>query len=141
MNLKFGRLSSTLKIKAINKDCQYLDGAPNYIRESKARNDFQKWNNTKHIKENFTERSRAREILNQENPRWGISVTTAERHKEKYGEGIHFGIVITLKEINGKNRIDDFIQQAELRGWIVNPIKIENQLDIYNKLEEDINLD
>jgi len=51
---------------------------------------------------------------------------------------ISFGVVVTLKEINGKNRIADFIQQCSLRGWLVNRVNVENLVDVHNKAEEDI---
>lgn len=43
-----------------------------------------------------------------------------------------------LKEMNGVNRTDDFIKICMARGWLVNQLDIENQLDIYAKAEEDI---
>lgn len=41
--------------------------------------------------------------------------------------------VVTLKEMNGVNRIDDFIKLCMVRGWLVNQIDVQNQIDIYNK--------
>lgn len=38
----------------------------------------------------------------------------------------------------GENRIDDFIKLCMMRGWVVNRIDVENQIDIYNKAEEEI---
>lgn len=46
--------------------------------------------------------------------------------------------VVTLKEMNGVNRIDDFIKLCMVRGWLVNEIDVQNQIDIYNKAEEEI---
>ena len=40
---------------------------------------------------------------------WGISIKTKERLEKRDGEGIKFGVVVTLKEISGVNRIDEFI--------------------------------
>ena len=45
------------------------------------------------------------------------------------------------KEINGVNRIYDFIQQCSLRGWIVTRIDVESRIDIYNAAEVDIEFD
>ena len=56
----------------------------------------------------------------------------------KNGRGLSFGVVVTLKEMYGENRIDDFIKLCMLRGWVVNRVDIENQIDIYNKAEEEI---
>lgn len=53
-------------------------------------------------------------------------------------EPLQFGVVVTLKEMNGVNRIDDFIKMCMARGWLVNQLDIENQLDVYAKAEEDI---
>ena len=67
-----------------------------------------------------------------------MSVKTIERLRRRDGDGIRFGVVVTLKEINGVNRIDDFIRQALLRGWLVNELRVETQVDIYNRLNEEI---
>ena len=69
---------------------------------------------------------------------WGLSIKTKERLKEKNGRGLLFGVVITLKEMNGENRIDDLIKLSMMRGWIVNRVDIENQIDVYNRAEEEI---
>ena len=69
---------------------------------------------------------------------WGLSIKTKERLKEKNGRGLSFGVVVTLKEMYGENRIDDFIKLCTMRGWVVNRIDVENQIDIYNKAEEEI---
>ena len=54
------------------------------------------------------------------------------------GVGIRFGIVVTLKEINGVNRIDEFIRNCNLSGWLVNELDVKNKVDIYKKLNEEI---
>lgn len=35
-------------------------------------------------------------------------------------------------------RQEDFIQQAELRGWLVNRLQVEAQVDLFNSLNEEI---
>ena len=50
-------------------------------------------------------------------------------------------VVVTLKEVNGINRIEDFIKACTLRGWIVNRIDVQNQLDIYATSQEEIQLE
>ncbi|OQO88271.1 serine protease [Enterococcus casseliflavus] len=137
LNLTFGRLTEK-GISPINNDNQNMDDAPGYIKEDSARNIFRKWDNVKHIGETFTSRKKAKSILNAANPQWGMSVKTIERLKKRDGQGIRFGVVVTLKEINGINRIDDFINQAQLRGWLVNRIQLDNKVDLYNKLTEEI---
>lgn len=52
-----------------------------------------------------------------------------------------FGIVITLKEMNGVNRIEDFMQLCMVRGWIVNRVEAKNRFDIYDRIDEDVELE
>lgn len=137
LNITFGRLDEK-GIKPINSDKQHFDDAPGYIRENSARAIFRKWDNVKYICESFTPRKQAKSILNKANPQWGMSVKTIERLRKRNGQGIRFGVVVTLKEINGVNRIDDFIKLASLRGWFANKLQIETQVDVYNKLNEEI---
>lgn len=137
MQLSLGVLDKK-GIKTINNDNQYSENAPGYVREKSARNVFRKWDNVKHLGEKFSSRKKAKPILNPSNPQWGMSVKTIERLKNGDGYGIRFGVVVTLKELNGVNRIEDFIQQAELRGWLVNRLQVEAQVDLFNSLNEEI---
>ena len=51
---------------------------------------------------------------------------------------IKFGLVVTLKEINGENRIDEFIQRCFFNQWFVEKVEVENKIELYNKAEEEI---
>ena len=53
---------------------------------------------------------------------------------------MQFGIVITLKEMYGKNRIDDFIKTCEAKGWLVNRLDVQNQLDVYIRQKKILSL-
>lgn len=141
LNITFGRLDKHGKIKAVNNDTQHFDDAPGYIKENKARKIFRKWDNIKHIQEKFTSRTRSKDVLNTSNSLWGMSIKTIERLHNKDGENIRFGAVVTLKEINGVNRIQDFIRVASTRGWIVNSLVVKKQVNIFNKLNEKIELE
>ncbi len=137
IDISFGRLSNNSKqpLKPINNNYQ-SDENGTYTWEEDARKIFRKWDNIKHIKETFTGKNRAKKAY--DTGLWGLSLKTKERLNQKHGNGLKFGIVITLKEINGKNRIEDFIRNCSLRGWIVNKIDVENKIDIYNIAEEEI---
>lgn len=37
-----------------------------------------------------------------------------------------------------ENRIDDFVKMCEAKGWLVNRLDVQNQLDIYARAEEEI---
>ena len=52
--------------------------------------------------------------------------------------GVRFGVIVTLKEINGVNRIDEFIKNCTLNGWLVNRLDIQTRIEINEKINEDI---
>ena len=72
---------------------------------------------------------------------WGLSIKTKERIKGGKDKGLQFGVVVTLKEMKGKNRIDDFIKLCMMRGWIVNRFDVEHQNDVFAKGEEKVTFD
>lgn len=135
LDIKFGRLDNNNTIKSINKNYQ-TEEYNQHIWEEDARNFFRKWDNVKHIRDTFTGKNR--ELKSYDNPLWGLSLKTKERLEERFGEGLKFGIVITLKEINGVNRIDEFIKNAQFRSWLVNKIDVDSRIDIFNIAEEEI---
>ena len=47
-------------------------------------------------------------------------------------------MVVTLKEMNGVNRIDEFIKLCMMKNWVVNRIDVQNRIDVYSKAEEEI---
>jgi hypothetical protein len=135
LDIKFGRLNDKNIIKSVNKNCQ-TEEFNHHTYEEDARKSFRKWDNVKHIRDFFTGKNR--ELKAYDNPLWGLSLKTKERLDQKFGEGLKFGVVITLKEIHGVNRIDEFIQNAQLRGWLVNKIDVDTRIDIFNIAEEEI---
>lgn len=70
-----------------------------------------------------------------------MSIKTKERLTNHTRDKLPFGVVITLKEMNGVNRIDEFMKLCMARGWLVNSLDVQNQLDIYVKAEEELNLE
>ena len=141
LDIKFGRLkekNGSTEIKSIDKNTQD-DGYP-LINEEKARKQFRKWDNVKNISEEVKNKPKARKSYGQE-PSWGIEVRSKERLNNKDGKGLKFGIVVTLKEINKINRIDDFIQLASFKGWLVNKIDVQNRIEIFNESNQEIDFD
>ncbi|HHT95183.1 MAG TPA: S8 family peptidase [Clostridia bacterium] len=146
MDIHFGRLIKTkkgkIKIDSIN-DNKQSDEENLLLYEGTVRELFRKWDNVKHIRENVKtptgRQKKPKEKL--ENGLWGISIKTKERLNTEDGENLKFGLVVTLKEINGVNRIQEFIQQCQFRGWLVNRVNIENRIEIYNRAEETIHFD
>lgn len=138
MDLHFGRIlekNGKAMIKAIDYNNQADEGVQS-IYEEDARKLYRKWDNVKHISEALKEKARPRKAYPA--GMWGLSIKTKERLTPKAGRGLQFGVVVTLKEMNGVNRIDDFIKLCMVRGWIVNRIDIQNQIDVYSKAEEEI---
>lgn len=134
LEIQFGRLDDK-GIKPINNNYQSAE-ADHFTWEEDARKFYRKWDNVKHIREILKKGNRAKKRYDK--GIWGVSLKTKERLDKKYGVGIKFGIVVTLKEIDGVNRIDDFIKNCSLRGWLVNKIDVENRIDIYNVAQEEI---
>ena len=134
LDISFGRLKDN-SIKPINNNYQTRE-YDHHTWEEDARKYFRKWDNVKHIREVFTGRNGDKKSY--ENALWGLSLKTKERLEEKFGEGLKFGIVITLKEINGINRIEEFIKNAQLRSWLVNKIDVTTRIEIFNVAEEEI---
>lgn len=142
LNLHFGRIKDDSTLNEINDDKQNPDedeiGARSFILEGEAREKFRKWDNVKYICEKPTERKRPKKSYNNKN--WGMEVKTNNRLDPKDGVGLRFGVVVTLKEIYGVNRIDEFIKNCHLNGWLVNKIDVKNRIDIHEKVNEEIEL-
>lgn len=137
LDVSFGRLNDKKGIVPINNNYQSKEF--HYTTEKEARNLYRKWDNVKLLKEVFTSRNRPKQSYS--SGLWGISLKTKERLEKKYGENLRFGLIVTLKEINGVNRFDEFKKNCKLRGLIISTIKIENRIDIYNIAEETIELE
>lgn len=144
MDIHFGRVitkkkNGTIKtnIKSIDDNKQTEEGQVMY--EEEARNIFRKWDNVKRICEKVKDRRVPKKSYDA--GMWGIGVITKERITSKNRSPLPFGLVITLKEMYGKNRIDDFAKMCEAKGWLVNRLDVQNQLDIYTRAEEEIEFD
>lgn len=135
LDVSIGRINAK-GIRTINKNVQTTGG---FVYEGEARKLFRKWDNTKHIREKYGSSLRARKVY--ETGMWGVSVKTKERLEKRDGYGIKFGLVVTLKEINGINRIHDFIQKARLAGWIVNEVNVDARVTLHEKLQETVQFD
>ena len=140
LNLHFGRIGNNKKIIDIKGDKQnsdiVFDEGISYLYEKEARKQFRKWDNVKYISESITKRMRAKTSYEYKN--WGMEIKTNNRLDPKDGIGVRFGVVVTLKEINGVNRIDEFIRNCTLNGWNVNKIDVKNRVTIHQKMNEEI---
>ena len=136
LNLHFGRLGKDGKVIDIKGDKQNKDETLNYLFEVEARRQFRKWDNVKYIAENANKRMIPKDSYKNKN--WGMEIKTNNRLNPKDGEGVRFGVVVTLKEMNGINRINEFIRNCTLNGWLVNVVDVKNRIDIHQKVNEEI---
>ena len=140
LNLHFGRINNKGKIEDIKGDKQnqdvILDNERYFLLEGEARERFRKWDNVKYIAERPKNKMMPKKSYDNKN--WGMEIKTNNRLDPKDGMGIRFGVVVTLKEINGVNRIDEFIKNCTLNGWLVNRIDVQIRVDINKKVNEDI---
>jgi len=133
LSLNFGRIKANGSIDDINENNQDEVGA--HVDERKSRREFRKWENTKFISRVLKNN---KPIKSYDERLWGLAITSKERLSSRVGRNLNFGAVITLREVNGVNRIDDFIRACTLRGWIVNEIDIQNRIEVYNNNQEEI---
>ena len=141
MDIHFGRLKEKdgkTSIYPINNNYQ-SENMLIKLYESNARKLYRKWDNVKHISEELKERSKSRTAF--DSAMWGLSIKTKERTSVKAGIGLQFGVVVTLYEMHGVNRINEFKKLCMMRNWLVNTVDIDNRIDVYNMAEEEIELE
>jgi len=143
LNLHFGRIDNKGKIKDIKGDKQNQDesvtGEKNYLLEGDARAEFRKWDNVKYVAEKMKDRGVPRKAYLYENRhRWGMEVKTNNRLEPIDGMGLRFGVVVTLKAMDGVNRIDEFIRNCTLSGWLVNELDVQTRIELNEKVQEEI---
>lgn len=143
LDIHFGRVNGKNTIDTINDNIQGDTG--DRTTEEDARDLYRKWDNTKYIVEynrfgaNGNSTKRSKKVY--EGRKWGLELNLKKRRKSDYPQGLRFGVVITLKALDAKNRVDDFIAQCFSSGWLVNAIDIEEQLRVQEQAEHDITWD
>ena len=137
MDIHFGRVQANGKLKTIDDNKQSVEEI--VLHEVDARNIYRKWDNVKRLCEELKARAVPRKSY--ASGMWGISIFTKERVSSKGRDVLAFGVVVTLREMSGKNRIDEFIKSCMAHGWLVNRIDMHNQIDIYSRAEEEISFE
>lgn len=137
LDFHFGRLDEAGNkiIKTINDNRQNEAGS--FTDEASARLDFRKWDNVKHITETLDKRLIPK-VNKAANPYWGLRVVRTTRLDNPSRDIIPFSIVVTLKEIKGENRFNDFKRMCDAALWDIETIDVQQRLHIYEKVEEDI---
>lgn len=125
------------KVRTINNNKQCDEDSAGTFEED-ARKLFRKWDNVKRIAEELKTNARPRKPGASQ--MWGIRIVTKDRRTNGERDKLAFGLVVTLREMKGVNRFDDFVQACEQRGWFVDRITIQNQLEIFNQAESEIEI-
>ena len=134
LSLQFGRVKSDGSIDDINDNTQ--EDIHAHVDERKSRREFRKWENTKVISKAW--KGSNRPVKAYKDRVWGIVITSKERLDTRMTRGMNFSAVVTLREVSGVNRIQDFIRACTLRGWIVNELDIQQRVELYNINQEEI---
>lgn len=87
----------------------------------------EKWDNVKYVcsKQTDLKKLMAMDFWN--------STLFNKRENSLDKPSVNFGLVITLKENKGINRIDDFIMYCNARGWIVDRITTDALNKVYEQ--------
>lgn len=141
MDIHFGRIvekDGRVTVKSIDNNVQAEEDFLQ-LYEANMREFYRKWDNIKHISEKIKANAKQKKVY--ESGMWGLSIKTKERTDPNAGKGLQFGVIVTLYEMNGINRINEFIKMCMMRNWLVNAVDIQNQLDVYNLAEEEVELE
>lgn len=133
LSIQFGRVKPDGTILDINDNTQ--DNEHTYNDERKSRNNFRKWENTKHIAKIL---KRKESFVSYKDRAWGVCITAKNRLTDFAKDNVNFGVIVTLKEIYGVNRIDEFKTLCNIKQIIVNEIEEDNKINVYNKAQEEI---
>ncbi len=124
--LQIGRTNG-FTIKGIGK----LD--PHYAKEGELRTKARKWENTKVGIEKLSKKP----IDINGNGYYGISLKSSERLSTDVSK-VKFGLVVTLKSIDEKNRMVHFYRNCQQQGWVVNQVVAKQKLQLRDALNEQI---
>lgn len=136
LDLHFGRIKAG-KIVSIKPNTQ--GEANDRTTERDARDLLGKWDNVKRICDKVSTRPRARKAFG--STTWGIKIRKTSRMSAGDPTPQPFGLVATLREINGANRIDSFIQHCHAEGWLVRTFDVDTRIRIYTDEQVDIQFD
>ena len=141
LDIHFGRYREDGSMNSINKNKQ---GDPVYLNlpETRARSEFRKWDNVKHITEGLSDNARIKRKKKEGDIYWGMSIKAVERLDDKPGRGIPFSAVVTMRAIDGINRISQFIKLCSVtHSWDVVQLDQKAMVEAYNEAEANLDFD
>lgn len=137
LDIHFGRFDQKLRIKSVNENAQAEEG--DYTNEEEARKLFRKWDNVKHIIERYNSGKRPKKVYGPNG--WGLDIKLKERLDTRYPDGLRYGVVVTLKALDKKNRFNEFLELCRQNYWVAIPLDVQQQIDVQQKAEETIDWD
>lgn len=148
LDFHFGRMRER-GIDSLNNNIQ---GDPTaYAYEGDARKLYRKWDNVKHVSD--IEKTRFQPRISHGIPYWGFKIRKTERFDppidengtvgKNAGDGLRFGIVVTLRGMDGRNRFEEFKQHCQLQTepWIVEEIDVHSNIELYQESDVEIDFD
>ncbi|MBW3093423.1 S8 family peptidase [Bifidobacterium sp. 82T10] len=148
LDLQFGRMKAN-GIDPLDNNVQSDPTARTY--EDDARRLYRKWDNVKHVSD--IEKTRFVPRTTRGIPYWGFKIRKTERFDPPLdvngtvgtnaGDGMRFGIVVTLRGMDGRNHYDEFKQNCQLQEepWIVEEIDMNTNIELYREADVDIDFD
>lgn len=148
LDLHFGRVNEK-GIKSLDNNVQGDTFA--YTYEGDARRLYRKWDNVKHVSD--TEKSRFVPRKSFGRPYWGFKIRKVERFDRPIdedgnlgpnaGDGMRFGIVVTLRGMDRRNHFEEFKRNCQLQEepWIVEEIDMNLNVELYNEADVEIDFD
>lgn len=148
LDLHFGRVNEK-GIKSLDNNVQ--GDALAYAYEDDARRLYRKWDNVKHVGD--TEKSRFVPRKSYAQPYWGFKLRKVERFDRPVeadgtlgrnaGDGMRFGIVVTLRGMDHRSHFEEFKRNCQLQEepWIVEELDMDLSVELYNESDIEIDFD
>ena len=148
LDLHFGRMRSD-GIDSLGNNVQGDPTARTF--EDDARRLYRKWDNVKHVSD--VEKIRFVPRTTRGIPYWGFKIRKTERFDPPVdengatgpdaGDGMHFGIVVTLRGMDGRSHYDEFKRNCQLQEepWIVEEIDMNTSIALYHEADVTIDFD
>ncbi|MBO8427904.1 MAG: S8 family peptidase [Firmicutes bacterium] len=140
INIQFGPIDNVTN-NIVNIDKNYLADNKNSTnkKEYNLRKEIRKFDNVKILGKEYTTKAKGRSLKNRKIA-WGLKITHIDNSFTK-DSIVNYGIVIHLKELDGRDRYDEFLTLCEANLWHPEVIDITQKIEFNNSLYEEINLE
>ncbi len=149
LDFHFGRMKPDGAIDSLNNNVQ--DDPTAHTYEQDARLLYRKWDNVKQVGDE--EKNRFVSRVTRGIPYWGFKIRKVERSTlpsdandistRQPHTGTRFGIVVTLRGMDGFNHFDEFVRNCQIQPepWIVEQLDINTHIELNNEADVEIDFD